>query len=320
MKIFIFLNDCLLGENTTLELFFIFLKNGRNIPEKLLEMENKMEFNNLFLREETLKILNDYIKLYAHSEVNIVTNLSHIPLDILEIDTTNKINICNKDHMNNYIHESGKDYILITGDFWKNIKNFFKAKRVVYVGPYLVGKIIDIMTAGRTTIINRPYGIFTIVWDYFCNVLGNIFILWPLLFFLPSSSFVFWKFAFFFSVILNGFGSLWRHFLELETERKFAAGKKEVLFATNFIYLHHSTYMAVIISFMFLLGTIMWGSSGLDYFKALIYAFIYSIVHFLFLTRSIKEYILAKISVILILPIILQPTLLFEFFKIMLGR
>jgi hypothetical protein len=325
MKIFIFLNDCLLGENTTIELFFIFLKTrslreiynlikqGRNIPNKLLEIQKEMQFDNLFLCDKVVTITNQYIQTYTQSIVYIVTNLSFIPLESLELD--GELILCNSAQMRKEINTT-EDYILITGDFWSNITLFFKAKKIIFVAPSIIGKLVDLISVGRTVVIDRSYGAITIIWDYFLNIINNIFILWPLLFFLPSTSFIMWKYAFFFSIILCGFASLWRSFLELEKERNFAVQKQEVLMGANFIFLHHSTFVGIIISLILLFITIIFGIKGFNEFRALIFSIIYSSVHFIFFTRKEKEYIIAKVITLLLLPCILQITLLPELFMI----
>lgn len=325
MKIFVYLNDCVLGENITIELFFIFvrshslketwnlLKSSSPMKEELLKLAYKLNFDNLFLRKEVIETINNYRKINPDTKIEIVTDLKQVPLNLLEID--GDVEICSEKKMQEDL-KTEESYILMTGDFFKNIKYFFKAQKTFFIGPYLVGKLVDMLTVGRTTIIEQPYGIVSTIWDYFCNPLGNIYVLWPLLFFLPSTSFELWKYAFFFSMILTGFMSLWRHFLELENERVYATKRQEVLMGGNFIFLHHSTFIAIIISFVFLYATIFFGLQNFVTFKALIFSTIYSIVHFLFMARKNKEYVIAKILVIIILPLLLQPTFLSEFLAI----
>jgi len=325
MRIFVYLNDCILGENTTMELFFIYMRNhslketwqlllsSNPIKDQLLLGENKMEFDNLFLRREVIEAINNYRKTHPDTSVEVVTDLKNLPIDLLEIE--GQVETCTEKNLQEAL-KTEENYMLMTGDFFKNIKYFFKAQKTFFVGPYLVGKLVDMMTVGRTTIIDQPYGIFSIIWDYFCNPLGNIYVLWPLLFFLPSTSFELWKYAFFFSIILTGFASLWRHLLELENERVYAVKGQEVLMGGNFIFLHHSTLMAVIISFIFLYLTIFFGLYNWTCFKALIFSGIYSGVHFLFMARKNKEYVIAKMLITIILPLLLQPSFLSEFLAI----
>lgn len=321
MKIFIFLDDCLLGENTLIELFFIYCKkhtmkdiinvlwNWKSIKQTLLKEEKNMKFANLFLAEDVLKVSNEYIKIYPDAEVKIVTDLEHVPISDLELHK--EATICNKIQMAEDI-KNKEQYILVTGNLWSNIRFFFKAIKTVFVGPIILGKIINLFNVGRTIVINRSYGVLTVIWDYFFNVLNNIFVFWPLLFFLPSTSFDLWKYAFFFNIIIGGFANLWRHFLELENERSCVVEGKELLFGGNFILLHHSTFISIIVSLILLFLTIIFGFHSLNALRALIFSIIYNIILFFFIARSNKEYVIAKLLVTILLPLIIQPTLLPE--------
>jgi hypothetical protein len=353
MKIFVYLNDCLLGENILVELFLIYVKkNGISSIWKLvkhyfkgdlmsiLEKES-INVNNLFLRIEVVDKINEYILKYENNiSIEIISDLEYFPLNLLEInnlddkipvkiiyekefqdnikiihkDIKEEENLSIKQKKDQSLLKEQKDtkYILITGDFLKNIKYFFKSSKTVFVGNYFIGKIINSINAGRTEIIHRPYGVFSLFYDYFINLFGTLVVLWPLLFFLPSSNFYFWKYVFLLSNFTVGFATLWRHLLELENERKALVDKKEVLFANSFLFLHYSVSWVIVLSILVALVTLILSLQNLITFKALIYAICYAFSHFIFIGRRNKEFIIWKILTVLILSIILEPTLLKE--------
>jgi hypothetical protein len=352
MKIFVYLNDCLLGENILAELSLIYLRrNGiSNIFKlikhyfkgdllSLLESES-ININNLFLRTEVVEKTNDFIKKYEDNvQVEIISDLKYFPVDLLEIDSLNekilikiieenmkilsenidkieKLSIKEKKNQGLLDEKENHQYILITGDFLKNIKYFFKSTKTVFVGDYFVGKFINTINVGRTEIIDRTYGIFSLFYDYFINFFSTLVVLWPLLFFLPSSNFYFWKYVFILSNFMVGVFILWRHLLELENERQALTDKKEVLFANSFLFLHYSVPFAIILSVIVLIGTIILGLQNLITFKALIYSIFYGAFHFIFIGKKNKEFIIGKILIVFILSIILEPTMLKEWLHI----
>ena len=348
MKIFVHLNDCLLGENTTLELIFIYLKHkglfniwkvidaylNDNLDEFLESVEHLMKFDNLFLRVEVKDAINQYIKLYPNSHIYIVSNLNHIPIALLELNDDIPCEIIKEKEFHkmiqniqqeiNYSEDKKKidvpQYTLVTGDFFKNIFYFFQSNKTIFVGDYLVGKIVSTLSVGRTIFIERSYGILSNFYDYFINILNTIYVLWPLLFFLPSSNFYMWKYVFLFSSLLLGVSTLWRHFLELENEREALVDNKEVLFGNNFIFLHYSTSLNLFLSCVVLIGVILMGFQNLSTLKALLYASTYALVHFLFLGRTNKEFILSKIFIIFIMSNIIEPTIISEWYKIKIAN
>jgi hypothetical protein len=349
MRIFIYLNDCLLGENTSLELSFLYLRyngigkifkliksyfNG-NLQELITTMEENLNFNNLFLRTEVRDTINKYIEDYPNCSVNIISNLKKIPLPLLEINDKVQIKIINEKEFKKNIKEINDEikqletnskntnmpeYILFTGDFFKNIFYFFKSSKTIFVGNYFIGKFVDMLTTGRTLIIHRPYGLLTNFYDYFINFFNNIYVVWPLLFFLPSSNFYMWKYVFLLSNLLIGVSNLLRHLLELENERKALIDNKEVFFGNNFIFLHYSTSMGLILSgFIFFISIII-GCQNIYTFKGLIYAIFYSMVNFIFVGRRNKEFIISKILIIFIMSNIIEPTLIKEWFAIKINN
>lgn len=347
MKIFVYLNDCLLGENISVELSLLYLRTyGIGKIFKLIKsyfngtlydligpMESQMNFNNLFLRTEVKDSINKYIDEYPNSSVEIISNLENIHLLLLELNNKVPINIINEKEFKNKIeilnkeikevedfkekdHVNSPEYILFTGDFFKNISYFFKSTKTIFVGNYFVGKLVNSLTVGRSFVIHRPYGIITNFYDYFINFFNNIYVLWPLLFFLPSSNFYMWKYVFLLSSLLIGVSNLFRHLLELENERKALVGNKEVLFGNNFIFLHYSTSMAILLGIIILLVAVLLGCQNIYTFKALIYAITYSIINFIFIGRSNKEFIISKFLVIFIMSNIIEPTIIKEWFII----
>lgn len=345
MKIFVYLNDCLLGENTSLELSFLYLRHkgiskifkliknyfSGNLLELVGEMEEHMNFNNLFLRTEVKDAINKYTEEYPNSSIEIISNLKNIPILLLELNEKTPVKVISEKEFKKNIRiineeitkiENSKntgnnpEYILFTGDFLKNIFYFFKSTKTIFVGNYFVGKLVNALTAGRTFIIHRPYGIFSNFYDYFINFWNNIFVLWPLLFFLPSSNFYMWKYVFLLNSLLLGVSNLFRHFLELENERKALVNNKEVLFGNNFIFLHYSTSMGLLLALGILLICLGAGLQNIYTFKALIYATIFSLINFLFVGRSNKEFIISKVLVIFIMSNIIEPTIIKEWITI----
>lgn len=326
MKMFIFLDDCLLGENIKMELFFIFLKKksfkeiikyifSSNKLEKLLEIEKELNFENLFLQQKVVEEIKKQKINYNIENIFIVTDFNNINLNSLEINEENiNINILKEKDFKEEMKKEEK-FILITGNYF-HIKYTFKSEKTIYVGPVILGKIINSINVGRTIVINRDLGIFTTMWDYFFNIVNNLFILWPLLFFLPSTNFNLWKYTFAINIILTGFLSLWRHFLELENERKFYMENKEVLLGTNFIFLHHSTFANMILSIFFLFLILIFSFQSFIHFKALIISIIYSTIHFFFLARKRIEHFLAKLIIVIFLPIIFEPSTLNDLLKL----
>jgi hypothetical protein len=345
MKIFVYLNDCLLGENISLELSFLYLRhngiskifklvknyfNG-NLLELVGHMEEHMNFNNLFLRIEVKDMINKYILEYPEASIEIISNLKNVKLLLLELDDKVPVKVISEKEFKKNIKiineeivkmEDGKNienipkYILFTGDFFKNIFYFFKSTKTIFVGNYIIGKLVDGLTAGRTTVIHRPYGIVTNFYDYFINFFSNIYVIWPLLFFLPSSNFYMWKYVFLLSSLLIGVSNLSRHLLELENERNAIVNNKEVLFGNNFIFLHYSTSMALLLIGFVILLSLFLGFQNIHTFKALIFGIGYSVVNFLFIGRGNREFIISKILIIFIMSNIIEPTIIKEWIAI----
>lgn len=347
MKIFVYLNDCLVGENISVELSFLYLRhkgiskiwtlirnyfNG-NLLEIVAPMEEFLNFNNLFLKTEVKDTINKYMENYPNASIEIISNLKHVPLILLELDDKYPIKVITEKDFKREVKEINRNinrledfnkekeevpaYILVTGDFFKNIFYFFKSSKTLFVGNYFVGKLVDMLTAGRTTVIHRPYGILSNFYDYFINFFNSIYVLWPLLFFLPSSNFYMWKYVFLLSSLLIGVSNLFRHLLELENERKAVAEDKEVFFGNNFIFLHYSTSSSIYLIIGVILLSIGLGVQNIYTFKALIYASCYSLVNFLFLGRSNKEFILSKMLIIFIMSNVIEPTIIKEFVSIL---
>lgn len=319
VRTFVFLNDCVLGENTDWEIFFAYLKqqpwktylSSKNKKELMCNHSHLINFNNLFLRKEVV----EWIKQNTHKEdiIYIVSNLPEVPFAVLELERECKL-ISYQEYSKEKIEENNTQ--IVTGEFWPNYKNFFKCKKVLFVGPYLLGKIVDSLTVGRTDVINNPYGVFSIIWDYFVNFFVTLEVLWPLLFFLPSTNFTLWVRVFMFSSVIGGIAVLWRTLLELESERKYLVNNKEVLFGGNFLYIHHSTSIAVYTSLVILLLVTFYGTTSLVNFKAMLYAYGYGLMQFLFLTRTFKEKVIAKFFTLLILTIAIQNNVIVELIQL----
>lgn len=323
MKVFLFLNDCVLGENTTMEILFAYLKNShwkdfflsKNKKDLLNKNFSLVNFNNLFLRKEVINWVEE--KTSEEDIVYIISDLPHIPIELLELERKTEILTYEKYH--SIINENNEDKIVVTGEIFQNYKYFFNCKKVLYVGPYLVGKFVNVLTVGRTEIIERPYGIFTVFWEYIFNFFANLDILWVLLFFLPSTNFDRWVKVFIIGSILRGISTLWRHLLELEEERKYLVDGKEVLMGGLFIQAHYSTYANLLMSLILFFGIIFYCLITLE-ISTLIYGLLYGFINFLFITRTFKEKILSRIFSLFFLTFIVQPSFLYELLKIKFGK
>lgn len=318
LKTIVFLNNCILGEDTKWEVFFAYLKkkswkplfqakNKEEIFQILNENKNLVNFNNLFLRKEVVQWIHDHTD--KEDLIYVVSDFTDAPIHLLEINRTCKL-LSYADYKTQQFDEHHSQ--LVTGEFLINYKNFFKCKKVLFVGPFILGKIVNSLTVGRTDIFSQPYGIFSIIWDYCMNFFTTLEVLWPLLFFFPSSNFALWIKIYILSTIVGGIGFMWRTLLELEEERKCIIEKKEVLFGGNFLFLHHSTSMTIFTSLAILYMVCVYGCGSLVNLKALVYSLGYGIMQFLFLTRTLKEKIIAKFVFLIGLTILIQPSVVGE--------
>ncbi|OED45271.1 hypothetical protein AB836_02205 [Rickettsiales bacterium (ex Bugula neritina AB1)] len=344
--IFVELNECLIGENICLESAFLYLRNNKlkglkklfytkNNNEKRKEIFNTSLINidNCFLRQEVVEEIHDII--INSKKDNLFTIKIIVPLFLKEEDILNLSNILkeeiikeeeiykesinkiediicitNEEAINKMTHKDRENNYLISAS-WKYYKCYFYNIKNVFLGNYIVGLFFDMISTGRTKIIHVNYGFLNILWQYLFSII-DICIFWPYLFFPLNLDVNLLKYTFFISILLNMFTKILRVLLQLEEERKFISKNYECVMGEEFLYDHYSVSNGTIIA---LIGVFFGVLLSMYSKKSFIFAVLYSLQEFFFLSRTKKEYFISKILVVIISMLLIHPILLLDIFK-----
>lgn len=330
--IFVELNECLIGENVCWESFFLYLRNKKFEGIKnLINLKNicaireevfkdsLINLDNCFLRTEIVEEIHHILKNNKDKNfhINIISsiNISEILKNEIINEDINNIDviedITENDAINTMTSQTENNYYLISSS-WKYYQCFFNNKKNIFVGNYFVGLIFDMISAGRTKIISMSYGCLDIIWKYLFSI-TDLFVFWPYLFFLPSLNINLLKYVFLTSIFMSMCVKIIRTCLQLEEERSFLSKNYECVIGEEFLYDHYSVNNAIIIACIGLSMSIIFGILSP---RSLLFAIVYSLQEFFFMTRTKKEYFLSKIFVVIVGIIIIHPSLLVDMIKL----